>query len=50
MDDIRIFGHCENCGAPVTDECDEYYITGDGRVFCCVECVCDAHDLTKVEV
>lgn len=50
MDEIRVFGYCENCGEQVTDEREEYYVTDDGRVFCCVECVCEAHGLTKVEI
>jgi hypothetical protein len=50
MDEIRSFGYCECCGNEVTDENYEYYITDDGRVFCSVECVCEAHRVTKVEV
>lgn len=50
MDDRRFFGYCENCGNPITDEDDEYYISDDGRILCSVECVCEAHGLTKVEV
>ena len=50
MDDIRFFGYCENCGEKVTDQGEEYYITEDGKVFCSIECVCEAHRVTKVEV
>jgi hypothetical protein len=50
MDDIRFFGYCENCGEKVTDQSEEYYITEDGKVFCSIECVCEAHRVTKVEV
>lgn len=50
MDEVRVFGYCENCGEKVTDENDEYYITDDGKVFCCIECVCEHCGVTKVEV
>ena len=50
MDEIRVFGYCENCGEAVTDECEEYYITDDGLVFCSCECLCEAYGITKVEV
>ena len=50
MDEIRSFGYCENCGEEVNENYDEYYITDDGRVFCSIECVCEAYGLTKVEV
>ena len=50
MDEARVFGYCENCGTKVTDESDEYYVTDDGKVFCSVECICEAHGVTKVEV
>lgn len=48
--DERIFGYCECCGNTVTDDNDEYYITDDGKVFCGIECVCDAHGVIRVEV
>lgn len=50
MDEVRVFGYCENCGEEITSEYDEYYISDDGRVFCSIECVCEAHCLTKIEV
>jgi hypothetical protein len=50
MDEVRVFGYCENCGAEVTDEYDEYYIADDGKVFCSIECICENYGLTKVEV
>lgn len=50
MDEMRNFGYCENCGEKVTDESDEYYITDDGKVLCCIECVCEYYGVTKVEV
>jgi hypothetical protein len=50
MDELRIYGYCENCGNEVTNQGDEYYISEDGRVFCCVECVCQHYSVTKVEV
>jgi hypothetical protein len=50
MDDKRVFGYCENCGEEVNGNYDEYYIADDGKVFCSVECVCEAYCITKVEV
>lgn len=50
MDEVRVFGYCECCGEEVTDENEEYYINDDGEVFCSIECVCEAHRVTKVEV
>ena len=50
MDDVRVFGYCENCGEKVNENYEEYYITDDGKVFCSVECICEAHRITKVEV
>ena len=50
MDEIRVFGYCENCGEKVTDKSGEYFISEDGRVFCSFECVCEAQHITKVEV
>lgn len=48
--DERIFGYCECCGNTVTDDNDEYYITDDGKVFCSIECVCEAYSVTKIEM
>ena len=48
--EVRCFGYCENCGEEVTDEYDEYYITDDGTVFCCIECVLEAYGINKIEV
>ena len=50
MDDERTFGYCENCGEEVTDGCEEYYVTDDGRVFCSIECICETYGIVKVEV
>ena len=50
MDEVRVFGYCENCGEKVTSESDEYYINDDGEVFCCIECVCEKYGITKIEV
>lgn len=50
MDDIRVFGYCENCGEEVTGELDEYYVSDDGTVFCSCECVMEYFGVTKVEV
>ena len=50
MDEIRVFGYCENCGEKVTDESKAYYINEDGEVFCSTECVFEHYGVTKVEV
>jgi len=50
MDEVRVFGYCENCGEKVTDENEEYYVTDDGKVLDCVECVLEYYSVTKVEV
>ena len=50
MDEIRVFGYCENCGEKVDGYYNEYYITDDGKVFCSIECVIEHHGVTKVEV
>ena len=50
MDEIRIFGICECCGNEITDKDGEYYVDSEGKIFCSVECVLDAHGLVKVEV
>lgn len=50
MDEIRVFGYCENCGEKVTDKSEEYYVNDDGEVFCCIECVLEYYSITKVEV
>ena len=50
MDDVRIFGYCENCGNKITDQDNEYYVSDDGKVFCSCECICETYGLTKVEV
>ena len=51
MDEIRVFGYCENCGDPITDENEgDYFVSEDGKVFCSYECVCEHHGIAKVEV
>ena len=52
MDDneIRKFGHCEECDSEVTNDVDEYYITEDGKVFCSIECLLEYYSITKIEV
>ena len=50
MDEIRVFGYCENCGEKVDENYDEYYITDDGKVFCSCECCLEHYGVTKVEV
>lgn len=50
MDEIRAFGYCECCGYEITDENGEYYVDDDGKVFCSIECVCENHNITKVEI
>ena len=50
MDDVRNFGYCECCGNAITDADKEYYVSEDGKVFCCVECVMEHYGVTKVEV
>lgn len=48
--EVRYFGHCENCEDDVTDELGEYYINDDGEIFCCIECVLEHFEITKVEL
>jgi hypothetical protein len=50
MDEVRVFGYCENCGEKVTDEGNEYYISDDGKVFCHIECALEHYGITKVEI
>ena len=50
MDEVRKFGYCEHCGEEITDENEEYYVTEDGKVFCCAECVLAYYCVVKVEV
>lgn len=50
MDEMRKFGYCEHCDEEVTDMSNEYYITDDGKVFCCIECILEYYGLTKIEV
>lgn len=50
MDELRIYGYCENCGNEVTNQGDEYYISEDGKVFCSVECICEHYGITKIEI
>jgi hypothetical protein len=50
MDEVRVFGYCENCGMEVTDEGKEYCVTDDGKVFCSVECALEHFGVTKIEV
>ena len=50
MDEIRVFGYCENCGKKVTDENKEYFVTDDGKVFDYVECAFEYYGITRVEV
>lgn len=50
MDEIRIFGYCECCGEKVTDECEEYYVSEDGKVFCDIECIIEYYGIEKIEV
>jgi hypothetical protein len=49
MDEVRLFGYCENCGQSVTDEFDEHYVTEDGKVFCSCECCLEYFGVVKVE-
>jgi hypothetical protein len=50
MDEIRIFGYCENCGEKVTDESQEYYVNEQGEVLCSIGCVLEHYDITKIEI
>lgn len=50
MDEIRVFGYCENCCDAVTDEGEEYYVNDDGEVFCCLECLLEHYNITMIEV
>ena len=46
----RVFGYCEECGAKVTDDIEEYYCDDEGNVFCSYECILEHFGLYKVEV
>ena len=48
--EIRNFGYCKNCDDEVTDEGTEYYITEDGELFCCLDCLLEYFGIVKVEV
>lgn len=52
MDDneTRKFGHCEECENEVTDDCGEYYVSEDGKVFCSIECLMEYYHIHVVEV
>jgi ribosomal protein L24E len=50
MDDVRVFGYCENCGDKITDSSKEYYVSDDGKVFCCCECAMEHLGVVKIEV
>lgn len=50
MDEVRVFGYCEECGNKITDKDKEYYVNSDGEVFCCVECVMEHDGVTKIEL
>lgn len=49
-DDVRIFGYCEECGAEITDDRDNYYCDDEGYFFCSCECAMDYHGIHKLEV
>ena len=48
--EIRNFGYCKNCDDEVTDEGTEYYITEDGELFCCLDCLLEHFGIVKIEV
>lgn len=52
MDETRVFGYCENCEDKITDEHEsgEYFVNDDGEVFCCMDCVCEHYNITKIEI
>lgn len=50
MDEIRMFGYCECCGNPITDEKKIYFANDEGEVFCCAECVLEHYGIIKVEI
>ena len=50
MNEIRMLGYCAECGDKITDEGAEYYCNDEGEYFCCIECVCDHHGITKIEI
>lgn len=45
--EVRKFGHCEECDSEITDD---HYVTDDGKVICCIECLLEHFSVTKVEV
>jgi hypothetical protein len=47
-DDVMIVAYCEECGSAITTG-DEAYIDRDGLYFDSIECVCEYHNITKVE-
>lgn len=48
--EVRVFGHCIWCDDEVTDEGDEYYVTDDGEIFCCLDCLLEHFEITRIEV
>ena len=54
--EVRVFGYCENCSDEVTDEnnvydgINEYFVNDDGEIFCCIDCVCEHYNLTRIEL
>lgn len=50
MDEVRVFGRCVWCDDEVTDENEEYYVNEYGEVFCCIDCLLEHYEITKVEI
>ena len=48
--EVRKFGHCEECECEITDDHGEHYCTEDGMVFCSIECILEHYHIHVVEV
>lgn len=47
--EVRVLGYCEECGNEITDEMNDTYVDGEGRYFCCSECLLESYGVRKIE-
>ena len=50
MDEIRVFGHCAECGSVITDDLKECYCNDDGEYFCDIDCLLAYYNISKIDV
>lgn len=49
-EEVKVISYCEECGNEIIRDDEEAFVDSEGNYYCCIDCILEHFDITKVEI